>query len=155
MKIFKLLSSVVICLAAGFIGSIFTTPSIPTWYASLIKPVISPPNYLFAPVWTILYILMGIALFLVWTAKGKDKTKSALIFFFVQLGLNSLWSILFFGLKMPLLAFLEIIVLWIFILLTMLKFFKIKKAAGWLLAPYLAWVSFASILNFLIFWLNK
>jgi len=155
MKIFKLLSSVVICLAAGFIGSIFTTPSIPTWYASLIKPVISPPNYLFAPVWTTLYILMGIALFLVWTAKGKDKTKSALIFFFVQLGLNSLWSILFFGLKMPLLAFLEIIVLWIFILLTMLKFFKIKKAAGWLLAPYLAWVSFASILNFLIFWLNK
>lgn len=155
MKAIKLSFSVLICLIAGFIGSFFTTPSITTWYATLNKPIISPPNWLFAPVWTTLYILMGIALFLVWMKNDKKQIKLAFIFFFTQLTLNSLWSILFFGLKSPFLALLEIIVLWLFILLTIIKFFKIKKLAGWLMIPYLVWVSFASVLNFLIFQLNK
>lgn len=155
MKSIKLSFSILICLIAGFIGSFFTTPSITTWYVTLNKPIINPPNWLFAPVWTTLYILMGIALFLVWVKKDKEQIKLAFILFFTQLTLNSLWSILFFGLKSPFLALLEIIVLWLFILLTIIKFFKIRKLAGWLMIPYLIWVSFAGILNFLIFQLNK
>ncbi len=151
-KTLRLTLSIVICLAAGAIGSFFTTPAINSWYVFLIKPSFSPPNWLFAPVWTTLYILMGIALFLVWQ-KAKEN-KKAIIFFSAQLILNSLWSILFFGLKSPGLALGEIVVLWLLILLTILQFKKISKSAAWLLLPYLLWVSFATFLNLAIFRLN-
>jgi benzodiazapine receptor len=149
----KLIYSLIICLAAGAIGSLFTSSSIPTWYAALNKPFFNPPNWLFGPVWTLLYVLMGISLYLVWS-RGFKKNKDAITWFFVQLILNTLWSILFFGLKSPLSAFIEIILLWIAILVTLIKFHKISKNSAYLLIPYLAWVSFAAVLNFSIFYLN-
>ena len=150
-NIIKLIISLVICQLAGVIGSFFNIKSIPTWYASLIKPSFNPPNWVFAPVWTTLFLLMGISLYLVWI---KGFTKQALIFFSIQLFLNILWSALFFGLKSPFLAFIEIIVLWAFILLTIIYFYRISKPAFYLLLPYILWVSFAAILNFYILVLN-
>jgi len=138
---------------AGFIGSFATTPAIPGWYQSLNKPFFNPPNWLFAPVWTLLFILMGIAAWLVFT-KGNKQKAQALKLFFIQLLFNTLWSILFFGFKSPALAFGEIIILWILIYQTKKAFLKQDKLAGWLLLPYLAWVSFAFILNFSIVMLN-
>lgn len=151
----KFVISLLVCLAAGFLGSIFTTPSIPTWYASLTKPSFNPPNWLFAPAWTILFILMGISAFLVWHKGLKKKgVKKALGFFLAQLIFNVLWSFLFFKFHSPFLALLDIIFLWFLILLTILKFFKINNTAGLLLIPYLLWVSFASILNYFVYKLN-
>lgn len=151
----KLIISVLICLSAGFIGSTFTTPSIPTWYATLNKPSFNPPNWLFAPVWTTLFILMGIAAFLIWRKGLKKKVvKNALIIFLVQLVFNTLWSFLFFKFHLPFWALMDIIVLWTLILLALIKFWKINKAAGILLIPYLLWVSFASFLNYTIYQLN-
>jgi len=153
--IFKLIVSLISCQLAGFVGSLFTTPSIPTWYASLAKPSFTPPNWVFSPVWISLFVLMGISLFLLW-----EKTlhfpgvKTAIFWFAVQLGLNMLWSILFFGLKSPFLALIEIIVLWIAIFLTILKSLRVSKLAGVLLIPYLIWVSFAAGLNYSIWTLN-
>ncbi len=151
----KLIISVLICLSAGFIGSIFTTPSIPSWYATLDKPSFNPPNWLFAPVWTTLFILMGIAVFLIWR-KGlkKKEVKNALLIFLFQLIFNTLWSFLFFKFHSPFWALVDIAVLWVLILLSLVKFWKINKAAGMLLIPYLLWVSFASILNYFIYKLN-
>ncbi len=151
--IIAILVLLIICLAAGAIGSLFTIQSIPTWYASAAKPVFTPPNWLFGPAWTLLYILMAIAAFLVWK-KGFDKpaVRFALLIFGAQLALNTIWTPLFFGLHQLLLAFIEIVVLWLFILWTMVKFFPISSAAGWLLVPYILWVSFASVLNF-AFWI--
>jgi len=154
-SVLKLVISLVVCQCAGIIGSILTAPAIPTWYATLEKPPFTPPNWLFAPVWTTLYILMGISLFLVWRKDGKgSKYKSAFIMFFVQLILNSLWSILFFGLKIPILAFIEILILWIAILVTIFLFFQKSKLASFLLIPYILWVSFATFLNGTIMILN-
>jgi tryptophan-rich sensory protein len=150
----KLVISIIICQLAGMIGSVFTMPAIPGWYVSLNKPSFGPPNWLFGPVWILLYTLMGISLYLVWSRKGSAGAKTALILFAIQLGLNTLWSLIFFGLRLPSAAFLEILVLWLFILLTILKFFPISKVAAYLLIPYLLWVSFASLLNFYIFRLN-
>lgn len=150
---FKLIFSIVICQLAGVIGSFFTVSSVSTWYVTLNKPFFNPPNWLFGPVWITLYFLMGISLYLIWNNVDKD-TKSARIVFFIQLGLNTLWSLLFFGLKSPFLAFIEIIVLWLFILLNILFFYQKSKAASYLLIPYFVWVSFASVLNFSIFYLN-
>jgi len=154
-KVLKLLIFIIIIQLVGFIGSIFTTPAIPVWYASIIKPTFTPPNWLFAPVWTILFLLMGISAFMVWQ-KGikKRKVKISMLFFGIQLLLNMLWSILFFGFKSPLLAFIEIILLWAFILLTILLFSKVSKKASYLLVPYIIWVSFAAVLNFYILLLN-
>jgi len=150
------LIAIVICVIAGVIGSIFTTPSIPTWYASLNKPPFNPPNWIFGPVWTTLYILMGIAAYLVWrNGIGKKEVKTAVFVFALQLILNSLWSFIFFGQHWMLLAFCEIIILWLAILFTIIKFWPISTAAGLLLLPYIFWVSFASILNFSIWLLNK
>lgn len=155
VQIPKLIISILIPLIAGFIGSVFTSPAIPTWYASLARPSFNPPNGVFAPVWTTLFILMGMALYLVWQQGfGKKEVKKALTIFGVQLVLNILWSILFFGLRNPSLALVDIVLLWVLILATMLSFAKISKPAAWLLIPYLAWVSFASILNFAIWKLN-
>lgn len=154
-NIIKLVTSIIICLFAGFIGSIFTSPSIPTWYATLIKPSFNPPDWIFAPVWTALFALMGISLYLVWNKGLQDKkVKISLSLFGLQLVLNVLWSFLFFGLHSPFYAFLEIIILWIAIVLTILNFFKVSRTAGLLLLPYIFWISFAAILNFSIWRLN-
>ncbi|MBU1031875.1 tryptophan-rich sensory protein [Patescibacteria group bacterium] len=152
----KLILSLALCLGAGFLGSLFTTSSIPTWYATLEKPFFSPPNWIFAPVWTTLYILMGISLYLVWTKKDPSTSLRTEVptVFWIQLALNALWSIIFFGMKNPLLAFLDILILWIAIFLAIKAFSKINKLAGQLLWPYLAWVSFATILNLSIVILN-
>ena len=155
IDILKLVASVILCQLAGFLGSLFTTPAIPTWYATLVKPTFNPPNWVFAPVWTGLYLLMGISAFLVWR-KGLDNhlANSGLRIFILQLVLNTLWSFLFFGLKSPLLGLIEILLLWIAIILTILSFFRSSKVAGILLLPYILWVSFAAILNLSLWRLN-
>jgi len=148
--------SIVACLAAGAIGSIFTRSAISTWYATLEKPPFTPPNWLFAPVWTLLYILMGIAAFLVWR-KGLENrgVRIALIVFLIQLVLNALWSVVFFGLESPLYGLIVISVLWIAILVTIIKFFRISRVASVLMWPYLLWVTFAAVLNSSIWLLNR
>ncbi len=151
----KLILSIVICQAAGLIGTIFTMDSIPTWYAALNKPSFNPPNWLFGPVWTLLYLMMGISLFIVWKEYLKNKVvKSAFIIFMIQLFLNTIWSIVFFGMHSTAGGLIIIALLWIMILITILKFMKISRVAGILLIPYLLWVSFATLLNFSIFKLN-
>lgn len=155
MKIIKLLGAVLICLAAGAAGAVFTTPAISSWYADLAKPEFNPPSWIFAPVWNTLFILMGVALFLIIKDGFKRPgVKAAAMIFGAQLLLNIFWSVLFFGLKSPGGAMIEIFVLWIFILLTIIKFYKISKAAAYLLIPYILWVSFAAVLNFWIWQLN-
>jgi translocator protein len=151
----KLIISIVVCQLAGGIGAIFTTPSISTWYKTLEKPSFSPPNWVFAPVWTTLFLLMGISAFLIWREGiKKSQVRIALGIFITQLLLNILWSLLFFGLKLPMAGFFEIIFLWIAILLTILSFLKISIPAGILLIPYIFWVSLASVLNFALWKLN-
>ena len=154
-NVLVLLCSVAVCLFAGVIGSIFTYPSIPTWYAGLIKPALNPPNWIFGPVWTTLYILMGISLYLI-IKKGKpDRTIiTAIIFFALQLTLNTFWSIIFFGWHMIFLALITIIALWVLILINIVLFYKIDKLAGILLIPYILWVSFATYLNYALWTLN-
>ncbi|MBS7631876.1 tryptophan-rich sensory protein [Candidatus Bathyarchaeota archaeon] len=154
-NIVKLIISIFVCQLAGVLGSIFTMPAIPTWYASLRKPAFSPPNWLFAPAWTTLYILMGVSVYLIWS-KGlhKPHVKTALAVFLIQLILNAVWSPAFFGLRSPLAGFVIIVILWVAILLTILSFLRISKAAGLLLIPYIAWVSFAAVLNCSILILN-
>lgn len=153
IKIVPLSVSLVLPFLAGGVGSFFTTSSLYPWYSALNKPFFNPPNWIFGPVWTILYILMGISFYLFWTNKGNKKL-SGYKFFFAQLILNLLWSIFFFGLKSPPAAFLTILILLTFIILTMKEFRKISKLASYLLAPYVAWVSFASLLNLAIILLN-
>jgi tryptophan-rich sensory protein len=143
---------IVLCLATGFIGGFATQNSIDTWYAALAKPSWNPPNWIFAPVWTLLYIMMGVAAWLVW--KTGDRIGPAMVLFGLQLVFNLLWSLIFFGLRSPGLALIEVVFLWGSVLLTMLAFFGRQTAAGWLFVPYLAWVSFAAILNAAIWWLN-
>jgi len=153
---FKLLASLVVCQIAGFIGAVFTTPSISTWYATLEKPALNPPNYLFGPVWTFLFIAMGVALFLIWARAKNDKEKKlAIILFFIQLFFNIMWSIVFFGLHSPLLAIFVIIILLVLIIATTIKFFRLSEAAGILMIPYILWVGFATILNIAIYFLNR
>ncbi len=147
--------SLILCLGAGIIGSVFTAPAITSWYAFLNKPFFNPPNWIFGPVWTLLYILMGISLYLVLISKSKTNGyHQALQLFAIQLVFNILWSVIFFGLRNLLAAFLEIIILWIAILLTWQKFGKISRTAANLLIPYIAWVSFALLLNLAIVILN-
>lgn len=146
------------CLSIGYLSGIVTQESVTTWYVLLKKPFFNPPNWVFMPVWTLLYILMGVAAAMVWNNENETNYKQvrkALLFFIIQLGLNALWSYLFFGLKNPLLALIEIILLWLLIYETFLQFKKINSLASKLFLPYLAWVSFAAILNASIWWLNK
>jgi benzodiazapine receptor len=150
----KLAVSIILCQLAGFLGSLFTTPAIPTWYQTLNKPFFAPPNWIFSPVWISLFILMGISLFYVWQRPGHPQSKKALIFFFIQLILNVLWSLAFFGFRLPLLGLIDIVLLWFAILFTILNFFKVSRFAGALLLPYLLWVSFATLLNFSLWILN-
>lgn len=155
-KIFRYVLSIGICLLAGAVGTIFTVSSIPTWYVLLNKPSFSPPNWLFGPVWTILYILMGVSLAMVWLKGVKSKkVRDAILLFGIQLGLNAIWSPVFFGAKNLFLALVIIIFMWIYILKTILAFRKIDKTSSYLLYPYITWVSFASILNFSVWLLNK
>ena len=153
----RILLCVVICLAVGYLSSITTQSSIKTWYPTIEKPIFNPPNWVFAPVWTLLFILMGIAAGRVWNQleTNKELVKKGLLFFGVQLALNALWSYLFFGLQNIFLGLIEIILLWLVIYETYLIFKKIDKKTSYLLLPYLAWVGFASILTASIFWLNK
>jgi translocator protein len=155
VKIVKLITSIALCFFVAILGSMATFPSIQTWYAGLNKPFFSPPNWIFGPVWTFLYFLMGVSLFIVWSKNTKDKSKEQGIKYFIyQLVLNFLWSLVFFGFHQPFLAFLVIVGLWYLIFRTIRTFAKISKPAAYLLYPYIFWVSFASLLNFTVFILN-
>ena len=151
----KLAVSFILPFLAGFIGSWFTMPNIGAWYTGINKPFFNPPNWLFGPAWTTLYILMGASFFLVWKKGfGKKEVRLAVMIYLVQLALNSLWSIIFFGLQNLALAFMEITVLWIAILATIICFGKVDRNAALLLVPYILWVSFASVLNYFVMILN-
>lgn len=153
-KFTKFIGALVICFVAAGVGSIATFSQIPTWYTTITKPAWNPPNWLFGPVWTILYLLMAISLYLLWTHKRKDKT-DAIKFFSIQLVLNILWSWIFFGWHQIGFALAEIIVLWLAILATIIYSYKINRVAGWLLFPYILWVSFAGYLNYTVWMLNR
>jgi translocator protein len=153
-RVLKIGVSIAIAQAAGIIGSVFTVGSIDTWYAALAKPEWNPPGWVFGPVWIILYTLMGIAAYLVWQHRKTRLAKIALSVYGIQLVLNAVWSILFFGLKNPGLAFAEILLLVAFIAATIILFWRVLKWAGILLLPYLAWVFFAAYLNYTIWQLN-
>lgn len=154
-NLFKLLFCVLLAEGAGIIGSLFTTPSIDGWYAGIIKPALNPPSWIFGPVWITLYALMGIAAFLIWK-KGLEsrEVKIALSIFIGQLVLNTFWSIVFFGWHSPGGALVVIIFLWLAILATIITFYRLSKTAAYLLIPYILWVSFATYLNYSIWFLN-
>jgi benzodiazapine receptor len=156
-KLVRISLVVTTCLLIGYLSGMVTKESAQTWFPTLVKPIFNPPNWIFMPVWTSLYILMAVAAGLVWDKikEANEEVKKALGFFIIQLILNAVWSYLFFGLKNPMLALIEIVILWLMIYETYLKFVKINKIAGYLLIPYLAWVGFATILNASIWWLNK
>lgn len=156
-KYVKILVCVLSCIAIGYLSGQVTQSSVTTWYPTLTKPSFNPPNWAFPIAWSLLYTMMGIAAGLVWSSIDYEPelVKKALIFFIIQLVLNSLWSILFFGLKNPFLALIEIVLLWLVIYETYFKFKKINKFAGFLFIPYLLWVSFAAVLNANIWYLNR
>lgn len=149
-----LIALIVLCLGAGFIGSIATRHSVRTWYPTLRKPKGTPPSWVFGPVWTTLYVVMAIAAWLVWREVGWEIGKPALILFLGQLALNVAWSGIFFGGRQPALALGEIVILWLAILCTALMFYYLLPVAGMLMLPYLMWVTYASYLNFGIWRLN-
>jgi len=177
-NLLKLFVCIIICELAGSIGAIFTTPAIGSWYATLNKPSFNPPNWIFGPVWTTLFVLMGVSLYLVWSKKwvvlneigskkaikinslskkfllGKWQKVNIIIIFSTQLFLNIVWSVIFFGAQSPAVAFFELIMLWFAILFTIINFYRVSKAAALLLLPYILWVSFAGILNYFIWILN-
>lgn len=153
-KVGKLVSSILLPLIIGFVASFFTQSSVDTWYQTIDKPVFNPPDWVFAPVWTLLYILIGIAFYLVWEKNFGSNKKKVLTIYFVQLFLNFLWSLLFFGLQSPILGLIEIVILWIFIFMNIKVFYKVTKPAGYLLIPYLIWVSYALLLNLSIVIIN-
>ncbi|MCX6724376.1 MAG: tryptophan-rich sensory protein [Candidatus Staskawiczbacteria bacterium] len=177
-NLIKLLASVIICELAGVVGSFFTVSQIGTWYRGLNKPFFNPPNWIFGPVWTTLFILMGISLYMVWSKKfvvkneldfrkkkawnrwsqqffnGKWQKANIVIIFILQLFLNVLWSIIFFGWHSLGAAFFELLMLWFAIIYLIINFYRVSKAAAYLLLPYILWVSFAGILNYLIWVLN-
>jgi len=156
-KFVKIIIAVLICLAVGYISSLVTQSSIDTWYPTIQKPSFNPPNWVFAPVWTLLFILMGISAGLVWDKIDSDRelVKRGMFFFTVQLALNALWSYLFFGLNNILLASIEIVLLLLLIYETHLIFKKVDKKASYMLIPYMLWVGFATVLTISIYFLNK
>jgi tryptophan-rich sensory protein len=153
-SILALLGFLCATFAVAGISSRFTIQAIPGWYAALAKPSFNPPNRVFGPVWTLLYTLMAIAAWLVWRLPASTARSRALAAFWVQLALNFAWSFLFFGEHRIAMAFAEIVLLWLAIFATTLLFFRLHRAAGWMFAPYLAWVSFASLLNFSLWRMN-
>lgn len=156
-KISRIAIVVIICLAVGYLSGMVTRASITTWYPTLVKPSFNPPNWIFAPVWTSLYVMMGVAAGLIWNqiTTQKAAVTKALQIFAIQLVLNALWSYLFFGLHNLMLATIEVVLLWLMIFETYSQFAKINKTASYLMLPYLAWVSFASVLTASIWWLNR
>lgn len=156
-KNLRIAAIVLTCLAVGYFSSLITRENIPTWYVTLKKPIFNPPNWVFAPVWTILYIMMGIGAGRVWNKVDNDlqNVKKGMYFFIVQLALNALWSYLFFGIHNLFLSLIEIILLWLMIYETMVQFKKVDKLASKLLIPYLVWVSYATILTASVWYLNK
>jgi len=177
-NLLKFLTSIIICELAGMVGSVFTIPQIGSWYKELNKPFFNPPSWIFGPVWTALFVLMGISLYLVWLKKwdpknriGSDKTKAwnsysqkfftghwkrinIILIFATQLILNVLWSVIFFAVHSPIVAFFELLMLWFAIVFTIVNFYRVSKIAAFLLLPYILWVSFAGILNFVIILIN-
>lgn len=155
IQLLGLVISLMICFAAGGIGGLATTSGLDVWYETLNKPTWNPPNWIFTPVWTTLYALMGIAVWLVWRGGERKKTKPALYLFMFQLVLNIVWSVLFFGFRTPAGALIEIVVLWFSIAATTVLFYRRSTIAGGLMTPYLLWVSFAAFLNLTIWNLNR
>jgi tryptophan-rich sensory protein len=153
----KIAVFVATCLTVGYFSGMATRSSVTTWYPLLEKPFFNPPSWVFAPVWSLLYMFMGVAAGKVWQRVEFEKqtVQKALVFFWIQLALNALWSVLFFYWQNPFLAMLELLLLWLMIYETYLKFKVIDKVSGYLMLPYLAWVSFAGLLNASIWWLNK
>lgn len=156
-RTFKIIIMIVTCVVIGAIAGLLTQEGVDTWYKTVEKPSFNPPNEIFAPVWTTLYVLMGIAAGLVWheIERQTETVRKGLTFFAIQLGLNALWSFLFFGLHNPFIALLEMILLWLMIYETFVQFNKVNKIAGYLIIPYLLWVTFAMALNASIWWLNR
>lgn len=154
---FKLIVAVTVSEMAGVVGGFFTTPAIRSgWYEGLVRPALNPPAWVFGPVWTTLYALMGVAAFLVWRAPANRLEKRlALGLFLVQLFLNTLWSILFFGAHSLGGALIEIVLLWIAIIATIIAFSRVSRLAAWLLSPYILWVTFAAYLNYSFWILNS
>lgn len=157
----KLIASIVLCQLAGIIGSFFTFSAITDWYQYLNKPSFSPPNWVFGPVWTSLYTLMGISLYLHWIklsdkkySKQSKYIKESITIFLIHLFFNAIWSIIFFGLKEILFALVIIIIIWGFVVGMIRRFYQTDKWSSYLLYPYLAWVSFATVLNFSLWLLN-
>ncbi len=151
----KLFTSIVLCQLAGIVGSFFTISSIGGWYETLNQPYFRPPNSLFGPVWIILYTLMGISFYWIWIKKSNTKTKEAIKLFVLHLIINSLWSIVFFGLQQIFLGLIVIVMLLVTLLMVMRKFWSIDGRATGILFPYLVWVTFATVLNFAIWILNR
>jgi len=153
-KLLIFIVSLTLPFIAGAVGSAFTYSAIPTWYMMLSKPSFSPPNWIFGPVWTILYLLMGVSFYLVLVSKKSRKKSQVISVFLGQLVLNSFWSVAFFGLRSPVFGVIIIVPLWILILTMIKRFLKVDKTAGLINIPYILWVSFASILNIAIAILN-
>lgn len=154
-QILKLTASLLLPLCIGGAAGIFTTDAIPGWYATLNQPSFSPPNWVFGPVWTTLYILMGISLFMIWNLEASKLRNQAILIFMAQLLLNFCWSFFFFYFKMIGVALIDIIVLWVMIVIMLIRFHKIKPVAAYINIPYLLWVTFASALNIAYFYLNR
>ena len=150
----KLLVSLLVCFAAAGIGGFATANSLSDWYININKPSFNPPGWIFGPVWSILYTAMAIALWKIWSLQTSDSRNAAMIWFFIQLLLNVLWSFLFFYWQWPLGAFIEILIMWFAILMTIIHFYSLIPWTLALLLPYLLWVSFAAFLNGTIYWLN-
>jgi tryptophan-rich sensory protein len=156
-RFYKLIISVILPVMVGWVSSYFTASSVKTWFVTLKKPVFNPPAWLFAPVWTTLYILMGVAFYLIWknNIAKYDLKKRAIVFYFVQLLFNFFWSVIFFYARQPGWAFAEILILLLMVCVTTFYFYKISKTAGWLMVPYILWVCFAAVLNYSIWQLNS
>jgi tryptophan-rich sensory protein len=154
-NIIKAINSIAFTVGLGAASGYVTVREIPTWYATLNKPSFNPPNFLFGPVWTILYILMGISVYLIWKQAPSPQRKKAINLYLIQFAFNLAWSFIFFNKHQIFLALIDIIAMWFCILLTIFAFSKFSKLAAWLLVPYISWVSFAAILNTAIWVLNK
>lgn len=156
MPMIRLVIAVLVPLAVGGLGSLLTFDAVRTWYPSLVRPSFAPPSFVFGPVWTTLYVMMGVASWLVWRrGLERPEVRGALILYAIQLCLNLAWSGLFFGLRQPLLALVEIVVLLVLIAMTAVRFAAVSRPAAVLMVPYLAWVSFATVLNGAFWWLNR
>jgi translocator protein len=154
-KVIRLIISIALPVGVGLIAGMFTAESVRGWFQTIEKPSFNPPSWVFAPVWTTLYILMGIGFYLVWVSPRSQLKTRAMMLYFIQLALNGAWSFIFFYSQEPGWAFAEIMLLWLSIFVTMILFWRISATAGWTLVPYLAWVSFAAVLNYSIWQLNS